>query len=139
MYLSYELEVAANEYGQDMPDRPGTFCRYDVSLWPVADLTSDATLAALGLTRNEVSAAWKEQLSRGERPSTWAIAEKLMKMGYVGALYELVVSQNRPPNRLTPSVNLVVWHWTSTGSDQLVQALDPTGDLPRDKSSWPTP
>jgi RES domain-containing protein len=99
LYLSYELPVAANEYGQDMPDRPGTLCYYNVSLQPVADLTADATLKALSLTRGELAAPWKDQLSRGLRPSTWDIAAKLTKLGYVAALYESVVAQTAPsPN-----------------------------------------
>jgi RES domain-containing protein len=139
LYLSFDLVVAAHEYTQDLPTRPGTFCQYDVSLRPVADLTSDATLATLGLTRGELLASWKDELSRGTRPSTWAIADKLVALGYVAALYESAVPQNRPPNRSTPGVNVVVWNWSRTTPDQQVVALDPTDDLPRDQSSWPVP
>jgi RES domain-containing protein len=139
LYLSYELPVAANEYGQDMPDRPGTLCYYNVSLQPVADLTADATLKALSLTRGELAAPWKDQLSRSLRPSTWDIAAKLTRLGYVAALYESVVAQNRPPHRSAPGINIVVWSWSRTTPNQQVIALDPTDDLPRDQSSWPAP
>lgn len=139
LYLSYDLVVAANEYGQDLPTRAGTFCHYDVSLSPVADLTSDTVLAALALTRGDLLASWKDELSRGLRPSTWAIADRLIAAGYVAALYESAVPANRPPSRVPPGVNIVVWQWSATTANQQVVALDPTGDLPSDQSSWPPP
>ena len=56
LYLSFDLVVAAHEYAQDLTTRPGTFCQYDVSLQPVADLTSDAALTALatGVARSTI-------------------------------------------------------------------------------------
>lgn len=108
LYLSFDLVVAANEYAQDLPARPGTFCRYDVSLQPVADLTSDATLATLGLTQADLLAPWKDQLSRGARPSTWGISDRLVALGYVAALYESALLANRPPMAPAPAVNVVI-------------------------------
>lgn len=139
LYLSFDLVVAAHEYAQDLPARPGTFCQYDVSLQPVADLTSDATLTALGLTRGELLASWKEQLSRKVRPSTWAISDRLITLGYVAALYESAVPQNRPPMTPMPGVNIVVWTWSSSTPTHKVVALDPSGELPRNRDSWPSP
>lgn len=118
LYLSFELVVAANEYSQDLPDRPGTFCNYNVSLQPVADLTSDATLTALRLTRGDLLVSWKDQLSRGLRPSTWDISDRLIGLGYVAALFELAVPQNRPPTRSTPGINIVIWKWSPTTTNQ---------------------
>jgi RES domain-containing protein len=139
LYLSFEVAVAVNEYNQDLPTRPGTFCHYDVSLYPVADLTSDSALAALGLTRADLLAPWKDQLSRGLRPSTWRISDKLIGAGYVAALYESAVPKNRPPVRPMPGVNVVVWAWSRRRKGRKVVALDPSGDLPRNQASWPAP
>lgn len=138
LYLSFDLEVAANEYGQDLPDRAGTFCHYDVSLSPVADLTSDVALAALAITRPDLKASWKDQLHRKLRPTTWDIADKLIGLGYVGAVYESVLAKNRPPLRATMGINLVVWKWSTTTSNQLVVPLDPDDSLPKNQDSWST-
>jgi RES domain-containing protein len=137
LYLSFDLEVAANEYGQDLPDRAGTFCHYDVSLSPVADLTSNETLAALALTRADLTVSWKNQLRRNLRPTTWDIADKLIGLGYVGAVYESVLAQNRPPFRATTGNNLVVWKWSTITPNQLVVPLDPDDSLPKNQDSWP--
>ena len=139
LYLSFDLEVAANEYGQDLPGRAGTFCHYDVSLSPVADLTSEGTLSALNLTRADLTASWKDQLRRKLRPTTWDIAGKLISLGYVGAAYESVLAKNRPPLRATSGINLVIWKWSTTTTSQLVVPLDPDDSLPKNQNSWSTP
>lgn len=137
LYLSFDLEVAAHEYGQDLPDRAGTFCHYDVSLSPVADLTSNETLTALALTRADLTASWKDQLRRKLRPMTWDIADKMIGLGYVGAVYESVLARNRPPLRAKTGINLVVRKWWTTTPDQLVVPLDPDDSLPKNQESWP--
>jgi RES domain-containing protein len=137
LYLSFDLVVAANEYTQDLPPRPGTFCQYDVDLDPVADLTADPTLTALGLTRAQLLAPWKDELNRGLRPSTWDISDRLVSLGYVAALYESAVAKNRPPRKSPAGINLVVWKWSPSTPKEQVVALDPSGELPVNQSSWP--
>ena len=86
LYMSYALAVAATEYGQDLGPRPGTFCYYEVDLNPVADLTSEETLKALGIVQAALFTSWKDYLSRNLRPPTWDVAGGLMNRGFVGAL-----------------------------------------------------
>lgn len=138
LYLSYDLDVAANEYNQDLGVRPGTFCYYDADLSPIVDLTSAAVLTALGIDRADLFASWKDPLSRSLVPPSWIVARKLSRAGYAGAQYESVVPANRSPPRGTTGVNLVVWDWSGAPGRRLAP-LDPRSDLPRDRTSWPSP
>jgi hypothetical protein len=93
----------------------------------------------LAVARADLAASWKDQLRRKLRPTTWDIADQLIGLGYVGAVYESVLALNRPPLRATAGINLVVWKWSKTTPNQLVVPLDPDGSLPKNQDSWPLP
>lgn len=136
LYMSYTLAVAATEYGQDLGPRPGTFCYYDVDLNPVADLTSEEALKALGIVQVDLFTSWKDYLSRQLRPPTWDVAATLKHRGFMAARYESVLPENRPPRRANPGLNVVVWRWSLATAGEKVVALDPSDDLPHDRASW---
>ena len=137
LYLAYDIDFAVNEYEQDIGTRPGTFCYYDVDLDPVADLTLDSEVIALGSAPADRFCLWKDLLSRSVTPPTWDLADAALAAGYVAAIVPSTVPANRPPARDTPGINVVIWRWNTGTSGTLVRALDPTNELPSDQSSWP--
>ncbi len=119
LYMSSDLETALAEYSQDMSDRPGTFCRYDVVINHIIDLRDRHNCGALGIATARLSCPWKKILLIDKtEPPTWPIIDSLLAFGAAGAL---VPSWRRPAG-----YNLVLWKW---GGNE-VKAFDPNNDLP---------
>jgi len=119
LYMSSDLETALSECGQDMADRPGTFCRYDVAIDHIADLRDRDFCATLGTSLALLACPWKKILLIDKsEPPTWPLVDKLLDAGASGAL---VPSQRRPAG-----YNLVLWNWNNAS----VKPFDPNNDLP---------
>ena len=119
LYMSSDLETALAEYSQDLPDRPGTFCRYDVTIDRILDLRDQVTCAAFDIAAPALACPWKQiLLIEKAEPPTWRIVDRLRASGAYGAL---VPSQRRPEGH-----NLVLWVW----AEDTVKPFDPNNDLP---------
>lgn len=117
--MSSDLETALAEYSQDMPDRPGTFCRYDVAIDQIIDLRDRRSTAEVGIAPTMLSCPWKKILLIDKKdPPTWSIIDNLLSIEAAGVL---VPSLRRPAG-----YNLVLWKWCSDD----VKAFDPNNDLP---------
>lgn len=117
--MSSDLETALVEYSQDFPDRPGTFCRYDVDVDRIADLRDGATRAALGIAPSVLACPWKKILLIDKTdPPTWPLVDRLVSAGASGVL---IASQRR-----AAGYNMVLWKW-DRGT---VKPFDPNNDLP---------
>ena len=100
LYLSADPHTAYAEYTQNVFDRPGLMCSYDVDAGPIADMTDPATLAGLGVTADALAGRWV----RRPDPPSQRIAARLFAEGYVGVIY-------RSAQHAT-GVNHVLWRWT---------------------------
>ncbi len=119
LYMSSDLETALVEYSQDLPDRPGAFCRYDVTVDKILDLRDQETCAVFDIVPPVLGCPWKQiLLIEKAEPPTWPVVDRLRTSGASGAL---VPSQRRPQG-----YNLVLWVWT----DDTVRPFDPNNDLP---------
>jgi RES domain-containing protein len=128
LYLSEDLLTAVAEYEQEIGIRPGTFCAYDLDVAGIVDLTDDRVRQQLGVTLDDLLAAWKEiAFVQGGEPPTWALAQRLLMEGCAGARV--------PSAMLRDGVNLVLWRWNDAPERRVV-AHDPQGDLPVDQSAW---
>ena len=136
LYFSEGLDVAANEYEQDLGVRAGTFAYFDVDIAPAIDLTAPGAVEAFGHVEEDMYASWKDAIRLGVDPVTWRLTDLLVAAGYRAARVPSVLATNRPPARTTPGVNVVIWQW-NVGPDSRATVLDPTNDLPRDAASWP--
>ncbi|MBM3555671.1 MAG: RES domain-containing protein [Alphaproteobacteria bacterium] len=102
LYFSARVETALAEYGQDLPNRPGTVVAYSVRVAGIVDLGDPISLRALGATATEVTANWKPDAFLHRRdPITWRIADRARARGATGLLY--------PSTRYQGGVNLVIW------------------------------
>jgi RES domain-containing protein len=128
LYLSEAMLTAVAEYEQELGIRPATFCAYEVDVAGIVDLLDHRVREALGVTAEALLCPWQEiAFVRGERPPTWALAERLLAQGCAGA---------RVPSAILPEgVNVVLWRWNDA-PDRRVTAHDPLGDLPIDQSAW---
>ena len=157
IYMSFEDRTAVTEYMQG-GSRPGTLCEYFVTSDKVVDLTVRGTLEEIGYHTDDVFCHWKESAAAGRTPMTWRISYKLIDLGLHGAVFPSAAvgfrgmtvqppiavrrSASHAPQGLTSrhSDNLVLWSWNNpNGSCARVEVNDPTGELPVDQSSWPTP
>lgn len=96
-YLSADPQTAYAEYTQDLYDRPGLMCSYDVDAAPVADLTDAAVIDQLGTTVDTLQGAWLGTAN----PPGQLLAERLFSEGWAGATYHSVQHPD--------GVNLVLW------------------------------
>jgi len=131
-YLSLDVMTAFGECTQGLTQRlhPLTMCEYDVDCDPVADLTTGAGRAENGVTLEELGCGWLTYQRKGQDAPSWLAADRLKAAGFAGFLVPSFV-----PNATAADCNLILWRW----SDQLpskVIVFDPSGRLPRDRSSW---
>jgi len=122
LYMSSDLETAQAEYQQDFPDRPGTFCRYDVSLDGVADLRDPVVCAKFNFAPAILACRWKYiLLIEKQDPPTWSVVDRLCRAGVKGVLV---------PSQRHHGYNLVVYEWDET----TVKPHDPNNDLPMEST-----
>lgn len=116
LYLSADPHTAYAEYTQNVFDRPGLMCSYDVDAGPIADLTDPATLDALGVTTDDLAGRWV----RLTNPPSQRVAGKLFGDGYAGAIYR---SAQHPAG-----TNIVLWRWDAVEARATV--VDRLGETP---------
>jgi len=114
-YSSLDPHTAYAEYTQNLFDRPGLLCAFDIEKAHVADLRDEAQLRSFGMTPELLAARWAGLSD----PPTQTLAAKLRADGCDGVLYASF-------QHLTGS-NLVLWRWNAPGHPQ-VRLMDRLGE-----------
>jgi RES domain-containing protein len=126
LYMSEAFTTTIAEHEQDLGIRPGTLCAYDVDVAGIVDLCDQAVRQYWNIARKDLLGAWKQiALIERRSPPTWDLARRLREAGAAGV---------RVPSAQAAGINLVLWRWNDDATRR-VQALDPLGDLPRDRRS----
>ena len=132
LYTSRRFETAWLEAQQAFPFKvqPMTLCAYDVDCEEVLDLTDAATLAANRIDPANLACPWKDLSTRGIKPPSWEITERLVAAGMAG-----VIVPSFAKGAAVADVNVVFWDWAPDPPHQ-VRVIDDDERLPRDASSW---
>ena len=110
--------------------QPLTLCAYEVECDDVLDLTDQEILTAHGIAPSDLGCAWKDLETRGIRPPSWILAERLMRDGIAG-----VVVPSYASGATAADINVVFWNRDS-GPPHQVRVIDEEHRLPKDASSW---
>jgi RES domain-containing protein len=132
LYTSLRFETAWLEAQQAFPFKaqPMTLCAYEVNCDDMADLVDPAALAAHGVTQTDLACAWKDLASRGIKPPSWTITERLVAAGMAG-----VIVPSFAKGAVAADINVVFWDW-APGPPHQVRVIDDDQRLPRDARSW---
>jgi RES domain-containing protein len=132
LYTSRRFETAWLEAQQAFPFKaqPMTLCAYQVDCENVLDLTDAATLAANGINPADLACPWKDLATRGIKPPSWGITERLVAAGTAGVLVRSFAKGAVPAD-----VNVVFWDWAPDPPHK-VRVVDDDERLPKDASSW---
>jgi RES domain-containing protein len=133
LYTSLRFETAWLEAQQAFPFKaqPMTLCAYDVDCDDVLDLTSPAAPTGLGIGASVLTCPWKDTETRGIRPASWILAERLIRDGIAAIIVPSYAS-----GATAADINVVFWNW-SKGPPHQVRVIDDEVRLPRDGRSWP--
>ena len=132
LYTALRFETAWLEAQQAFPFKaqPMTLCAYDVDCEDVLDLTDVNTLTEHGITPEDLACPWKDLSTRGIRPSSWQITERLFAANTAG-----IIVRSFATGAVAADVNVVFWDWAPDPPHQ-VRVIDDDRRLPRDVSSW---
>ena len=141
LYTSLRFETAWLEAQQAFPFKaqPMTLCAYEVACDDILDLTDAGTLAAHGIAPADLACAWKDLSTRGIKPPSWAITERLVAAGTAGVIVPSfakgAVPRDERPSASAADINVVFWDWAPDLPHQ-VRVIDDDQRLPRDARSW---
>jgi RES domain-containing protein len=132
LYTALRFETAWLEAQQAFPFKaqPMTLCAYDVDCEDVLDLTDVNTLTEHGITPEDLACPWKDLSTRGIRPPSWQITERLFVANTAG-----IIVRSFATGAVAADVNVVFWDWAPDPPHQ-VRVIDDDRRLPRDVSSW---
>ena len=132
LYTALRFETAWLEAQQAFPFKaqPMTLCAYDVDCEDVLDLTDVNTLTEHGITPEDLACPWKDLSTRGIRPPSWQITERLFAAHTAG-----IIVPSFATGVVAADVNVVFWEQTPDPPHQ-VRVIDDDRRLPRDVSSW---
>ena len=132
LYTSLRFETAWLEAQQAFPFKaqPMTLCAYEVDCEDVLDLTDPTVCSAHGITWADIACPWKDLSTRGIRPPSWSISERLVAAGTAG-----VIVPSFARGAVSADINAVFWNWATNPPHQ-VRAIDDDRRLPRDARSW---
>ncbi|MGH7104521.1 MAG: RES family NAD+ phosphorylase [Acetobacteraceae bacterium] len=132
LYTSFRFETAWLEAQQATPFKaqPLTLCAYEVDCHDVLDLTDPATLAAHEITPQDLACPWKDLETRGLKPPTWLIADRLTKAGIAAVIVASYASR-----ATVADINVIFWIWGPLPPHQ-VRVIDDERRLPKDARSW---
>lgn len=115
-YSALDPHTAYAEYTQNLFDRPGLLCAFDVRGARVLDLRAPETLAALQLQEEDLGARW---FGLSSTP-TQSLAARLLAEGLDGLLYPSLQHQT--------GTNLVLWRWNQGRASVRVKLVDRLGE-----------
>lgn len=132
LYTALRFETAWLEAQQAFPFKaqPMTLCAYDVACEDVLDLTDTATLAVHGIAPADLACPWKDMSTRGIKPPSWEITERLFEAKAAG-----VIVPSFAKGAVATDVNVVFWVWAPHPPHQ-VRVIDDDQRLPKDSRSW---
>lgn len=132
LYTSRRFETAWLEAQQAFPFKaqPMTLCGYEVDCGDVLDLTDAVTLTEHGITPADLACPWKDLSTRGIKPSSWAITERLVAAGTAG-----VIVPSFAKGAGAADINVVFWQWAPDPPHR-VRVIDDDQRLPKDARSW---
>jgi RES domain-containing protein len=132
LYTALRFETAWLEAQQAFPFKaqPMTLCAYYVDCEDVLDLTDVNTLTEHGITPEDLACPWKDLSTRGIRPPSWQITERLFAANTAG-----IIVRSFATGAVAADVNVVFWDWAPDPPHQ-VRVIDDDRRLPRDVSSW---
>jgi RES domain-containing protein len=132
LYTALRFETAWLEAQQAFPFKaqPMTLCAYEVDCEDVLDLTDGITMVAQKIARDDLACAWKDLSTRGIKPPSWAITERLVAAGIAG-----LVVPSFAKGAVAADLNAVFWDWAPNPPHQ-VRVVDDDQRLPKDPSSW---
>ena len=132
LYTALRFETAWLEAQQAFPFKAQamTLCAYEVDCEDVLDLTDTATLAVHGIAPADLACPWKELSTRGIKPPSWEITERLFEAKTAG-----VIVPSFAKGAVATDVNVVFWDWAPDPPHQ-VRVIDDDRRLPKDASSW---
>jgi RES domain-containing protein len=132
LYTARWFETAWLEAQQAFPFKaqPMTLCAYEVDCEDILDLTDGITMAAQKIAQDDLACACKDLSTRGIKPPSWAITERLVAAGIAG-----VVVPSFAKGAVAADINAVFWDWAPNPPHQ-VRVVDDDQRLPKDPSSW---
>ena len=132
LYTSLRFETAWLEAQQAFPFKaqPMTLCAYEVDCEDVLDLTDPASCAAHGISPEDLACPWKDLSTRGIRPPSWSLTERLVAAGTAGAIVPSFAK-----GAVSADINAVFWAWAGVPPHR-VQVIDDDRRLPTDGRSW---
>jgi RES domain-containing protein len=131
LYTSVRFETAWLEAQQAFPfkSQPMTLCGYEVDCEDVLDLTEPATLSAQGIVATDLACPWKDMASRGIKPPSWILAERLAAAGVAA-----ILAPSFAAGASAADVNVVFWDWTPDPPHR-ARVIDGERRLPLDATS----
>jgi RES domain-containing protein len=132
LYLALSVEGMLLEMGYGFAHRfdPLTICSYVVDVDDLVDLRTEADQAGAGIALADIACAWAADLAKGTKPSSWRVAEKLVRAGASG-----ILTPSFATGASSTMANLVLWRWSSDLPHK-IEVHDPSGGLPKDQTSW---
>ena len=132
LYTSLRFETAWLEAQQAFPFKaqPMTLCAYEADCGDVLDLTDSATRAAHEVEAADLACAWKDLATRGIKPPSWSMTERLVAGGVAG-----VIVPSFAKGAGAADINVVFWDWSAEPPHR-VRVIDDDHRLPRDARSW---
>jgi RES domain-containing protein len=132
LYTALRFETAWLEAQQAFlfKAQPMTLCAYEVDCEDIVDLTHPAALVAHGIAPTDLACAWKDLSTRGIKPPSWAVTERLVAAGTAG-----VIVPSFAKGAVAADINVVFWDWAVDPPHQ-VRVIDDDRRLPRDARSW---
>jgi RES domain-containing protein len=131
LYLSTNVATAHAEYSQDeLLTPPGTLVTYQVTLGKVVDVSAGYEASTWGEAWEDWDCDWRV-LSLGAHiePPSWVLGDLARELGASGILF--------PSLKLIGpgNANLAVYT-KALGPRDVLTMYDPTGQLPKNQSSW---
>ncbi len=132
LYLSLSPVTALREVSAGFAHRlaPLLLCSYDVDCDNIADLTTEASRAALRVPLEDLACPWAAALAAGREPASWPIVRRLRETGHAGLLTPSFAHGATPAD-----INLVLWRW-GPAPPHKVTVYDPGARLPKNQLSW---
>jgi RES domain-containing protein len=132
LYSSRRFETAWLEAQQAFPFKaqPMTLCAYEVDCEDVLDLTDVVTLTGNGIAPADLACPWKDLSTRGIKPPSWEVTERLVAAGAAG-----VIVPSFAKGAGSADINVVFWRWAPNPPHQ-VRVIDDNRRLPKDARSW---
>ena len=104
-----------------------TLCAYEIGCEAILDQTDPGILAAHAITPDDLACPWKDLATRGTRPPTWQLAERLVASAAPG-----IIVRSFAARAGAADINVVF----RDRAPQPPHQADDDSRPPRDDNSW---